>query len=215
MAGLCRAMRCASLGLTPADARAGCAVLSPPWWLLRVSCTVTTPVPPATAKHCIGWFVVGCVVARRVVYVAWLHLVSLLQPNTPSTPSLVVAAACFMHRDHACAARDCEALHGWFVVGCVVALRVLYVALIVASLLQPNTPRAPQLMVCGAWFMHRDHACAARDCGALHRVVCGRLRGMLYVVRCASHGCIVVAHCNRQYTAKRTLRSSGCSRALS
>ncbi len=51
--------------------------------------------------------------------------------------------------------------------------------------------------IAAACFMHRDHARAARDCGALHRVVCGRLRGMLYVVRCTSHGCIVVAHRNR------------------
>ena len=57
-AGLCGAPVPAP---TPADARAGCAVLSPHWWLLRVSCTVTTPVRPVAAEHCIRRSVVGCV----------------------------------------------------------------------------------------------------------------------------------------------------------
>jgi hypothetical protein len=57
-AGLCGASVPAP---TPADARAGCAVLSPHCCVLRVSCTVTTPVRPVTAEHCIGWSVVCCV----------------------------------------------------------------------------------------------------------------------------------------------------------
>ncbi len=57
-AGLCGAP--ASARRRP-DARAGRAVLSPPWWcVLRGSCTVTTPVPPAAAEHCIGIGIVVC-----------------------------------------------------------------------------------------------------------------------------------------------------------
>jgi hypothetical protein len=69
---------CAGLCGAPAparrrpDARAGRAVLSPHWWcVLRGSCTVTTPVRPAAAEHCIGIVVCGrlrgctsCVVRR-------------------------------------------------------------------------------------------------------------------------------------------------------
>ncbi len=78
-AGLCGAPAPAP---TPADARAGCAVLSPHWLLLRVSCTETTPVRPATAEHCIGIVVCGrlhgctsCVVRRidRCIVVATKH----------------------------------------------------------------------------------------------------------------------------------------------
>jgi hypothetical protein len=56
--------------------------------------------------------------------------------------TLVVCAACFMHRDHARAARGCGALHRHrgLLRGCAFARRVLCVALIVASLLQPNAP---------------------------------------------------------------------------
>jgi hypothetical protein len=53
--------------------RAPAVLCSPPiwWWLLRASCTVTTPVRPAAVEHCIGIVVCGrlrgctsCVVRR-------------------------------------------------------------------------------------------------------------------------------------------------------
>ncbi len=103
-AGLCGAPAPAPM---PADARAGRAVLSPHWWLLRVSCTVTTPCDPrlrSTASA--SWSVVGCVVARRGLYVA-LIVASLLQPNTPTTAghmSAVVglAGCCTSHAFNFC-----------------------------------------------------------------------------------------------------------------
>jgi hypothetical protein len=81
--------------------RAPAVLCCPPiWWcVLRGSCTVTTPVRPAAVEHCIGWSVVGCVVARRVLYVA-LIVASLLQPNTPTTAgrtSAVVGVAVMLH----------------------------------------------------------------------------------------------------------------------
>ena len=69
---------------------------------------------------------------------------------------------------------------------------------------------SPPLLVCAACFMHRDRAVrpvAAPHCIGWSVVAC--------VVRCASHGCVVVARCNRPYATKRTQRSRGCSRASS
>ncbi len=51
----------------------------------------------------------------------------------------------------------------------------------------PAVLRCPLVVVCAACFMHRAHARAARDCGALHRLVyCVVV--LLHVVCCASCG---------------------------
>ncbi len=66
-AGLCGAPASADAGRLRAPAVLCC---PPHWWLLRVSCTVTTPVRPVAAEHCIGWsiawscFCTSCVVRR-------------------------------------------------------------------------------------------------------------------------------------------------------
>jgi hypothetical protein len=68
-AGLCGAPVPAP---TPADARAGCAVLSPHWWCAACFMHRDHAVRPVTAAHCIRWSVVGCVacctscVVRRI-----------------------------------------------------------------------------------------------------------------------------------------------------
>jgi hypothetical protein len=67
-AGLCGAPAPAP---TPADARAGRAMLSPHWWCVRVSCAVTTPCGPrlwSTASG--GLWSVAWQVVRRALYVA-------------------------------------------------------------------------------------------------------------------------------------------------
>jgi hypothetical protein len=62
-------------------------------------------------------------------------------------------------------------------------------------------------LVAAACFMHRDHARAARDCEALHRMVCGRLRGCTSCVVRRIDCCIVVAtkhtQCSRAAERRR------------
>jgi hypothetical protein len=91
--------------------RAPAALCCPPIGVLRGACTVTTPVRPAAAAHCIRWSVVGCVVVRRAWYVA-LIVAPLLPPNTPTTaghPSAVagLAGCCSSHAFHSAPA-PCE-----------------------------------------------------------------------------------------------------------
>jgi hypothetical protein len=84
VARLCRALRCANLSPTPADARAGCVVSlychpMVVFFVCLVVHVVHAPSPNVNGEHCIGRSVVrSSCVAHRVLCVALLHLASSL-----------------------------------------------------------------------------------------------------------------------------------------